>query len=98
MAPLDDFITGCQSSDKMSWTEASCSAFTIARKSLSTNKIITLPIPSDVLWIVTDGAVMHWGNSATLYVVQAVKAQLVGYFSANLCKQQVTWLPCEKPP
>ena len=92
---LHDFITGCQSSDKLFWTEDSRSAFTIAQKSLSTNKTIKLPRPSDVLWFVTDGAVKNWGIGAKLYVVRAWKPRLAGFSSAKLRKEQVTWLPCE---
>ena len=56
---------------------------------------ITLPRPTDQLWIVTDGSVTRHGIGTTLYVSRDNKIHLAGFFSAKLRKHQVAWLPCE---
>ena len=70
-------------------------SFQNAQRSLSTRKAITLPRPSDQLWIITDGSVSKRGIGATLYISRDNKLHLAGFFSAKLRKHQVTWLPCE---
>ena len=70
-------------------------AFAAAQTALSTNCQITLPRPTDHLWIVTDGAVNKPGIGATLYVTRSGKLHLAGFFSAKLRGRQVSWLPCE---
>ena len=57
ITPLDDIIAGCQSQDKIIWSDDTHAKFTSAQHALSSNKCITLPRPSDVLCIVADGAV-----------------------------------------
>lgn len=59
------------------------------------NRSITIPQLQDALWIVTDGCVKNRGSAATLYVHQNGSLLLAGFFSAKLCKHQVTCLPCE---
>lgn len=54
-----------------------------------------LPIPSDQLWIQTDGALRKPGIGAILYVTRNDKLRLAGSFSAKLRGSQLTWLPCE---
>ncbi|RLC16966.1 MAG: hypothetical protein DRI57_10490 [Deltaproteobacteria bacterium] len=95
MAPLDNAVAGGQSQDKLVWTDALRAAFHAAQQSLSSNKTITLPHPSDLLWIVTDGAVKDPGIGATLYAVRDNKVLLSGFYSAKLRPRQVTWIPCE---
>ena len=46
-------------------------------------------------WIVANGTVKNRGIAATLYVHRNGLLLLAGFFSANLQKHQVTWLPCE---
>ena len=62
---------------------------------MTSHRSITLPQPSDQLWIVTDGSVSQHGIGATLYISRNDKLRLAGFFSAKLRKHQVTWLPCE---
>ena len=69
--------------------------FKLAQTSLSNHKSITLPKPSDKLWIVTDGSVTKRGIGVTLYVSHDQTLRLAGFFSAKLRKHQVNWLPCE---
>ena len=70
-------------------------AFSHAQESLHTNKSITLPHPSDQLWIVTDGSVKERGIGSTLYVTRDKQIRLAGFFSGKLRVHQVKWLPCE---
>jgi hypothetical protein len=84
-----------QSKEKIHWTDELIIHIRNAQSRLSTNKAITLPIPSDELWIVTDGSVSMHGIGATLYAMRDGNLRLAGFFSAKLRKHQVTWLPCE---
>ena len=95
VGPLDTAIAGKQSQDKILRTDELIKHFHNAQGALSSHKLITLPQPSDQLWIVTDGSVSQRGIGATLYVSRNDKLQLAGFFSAKLRKHQVTWLPCE---
>ena len=66
-----------------------------AQLALSTCKYITIPQPSDVLWIVACGSVKNIGIAATLYVRRSNKLLLAGFFNAKLRMRPITWLPCE---
>ena len=95
LAPLDHIISGKESRDAIPWTGTSLVHFHAAQNALKKHKSITLPRPSDQLWIVTDGSVAKSGIGGTLYVNRDSKLQLAGFFSAKLRKHQVTWLPCK---
>ena len=95
LTPLENAISGMQSKEQIHWTDELITHFRNAQSHLSTNKAITLPIPSDELWIVTDGSVSMHGIGATLYAMRDGNLRLAGFFSAKLRKHQVTWLPCE---
>ena len=95
VGPLDTAVAGKQSSDKILWTDELLKQFQIAQNALTSHRSITLPQPSDQLWIVTDGSVSQHGIGATLYISRNDKLRLAGFFSAKLRKHQVTWLPCE---
>ena len=95
LAPLEDAIAGLQSKDHIQWTDTLRDHFQSAQSHLTTRKSVTLPRPSDQLWIVTDGSVTKRGLGATLYINRHDKLYLAGFFSAKLRKHQVTWLPCE---
>ena len=95
ISPLDDIVTGRQSTDSIVWSDESRSAFANAQSALSAARTIMLPRPDDQLWIVTDGAVKNRGIGATLYVTRQTKLCLAGFFSAKLWGRQPTWLPCE---
>ncbi|XP_070576935.1 uncharacterized protein [Ptychodera flava] len=86
---------GLQSADNILWTDTLYDAFHVAQSALSTNRAITLPRPSDQLWIVTDAAVKSHGIGSTLYISRHNKLHLAGFFSAKLRGRQATWLPCE---
>ena len=60
-----------------------------------THKAITLPRPSDQLWIVTEGALRKLGLGATLYIERNGRPLLAGFFSAKLRTNLSLWLPCE---
>lgn len=95
IAPLENAIAGQQSKESIKWTDMLREHFHFAQTSLTTHKSITLPRPSDQLWIVTDGSVTKRGIGATLYITRHKTLHLAGFFSAKLRKHQVTWLPCE---
>ena len=95
ISDLDSAIAGKQSLERIVWTDELLHSFQNAQRSLSTRKAITLPRPSDQLWIITDGSVSKRGIGATLYISRDNKLHLAGFFSAKLRKHQVTWLPCE---
>jgi len=93
--PLECAIAGLQTQDKLTLDETLLHQFQKAQQALSSTKEITLPRPSDELWIVTDGSVTKHGLGATLYVSRDNHLYLAGFFSAKLRKHQVNWLPCE---
>jgi hypothetical protein len=95
VAPLDEAIIGLTSPDKITWSDDLLKSFSHAQASLKSCKSITLPKPSDQLWIVTDASVKQRGLGSTLYVTRDTKLHLAGFFSAKPKKHQVTWLPCE---
>ena len=93
--PLDTAAAGRESKDKIEWSDDLRQAFMSAQKSLATNRVITLPRPDDILWIVTDGAFRNTGLGATLYITRGKRLLVAGFFSAKLRNKQCTWLPCE---
>ena len=95
IAPLESAIAGQQSGERIQWTDSLREQFRYAQTHLNTRKAITLPRPSDQLWIVTDGSVTKHGIGATLYITRNEKLHLAAFFSAKLRKHQISWLPCE---
>ena len=95
LSPLDNVVAGRQSNDRISWSDDLHASFSKAQDALSSTRSITLPRPSDHLWIVTDGSMKKYGLGATLYVTRDSKPSVAGYFSAKLRRRQMTWLPCE---
>ena len=95
LAKLDDTVAGRESKEKIQWTDDLRASFNKAQTALTSAHTISLPIPSDQLWIVTDGALRKPGIGATLYVTRNDKLRLAGFFSAKLRGSQLTWLPCE---
>ena len=95
LAKLDDTVAGRESKETTQWTDDLRASFNKAQTALSSTHTISLPIPGDQLWIVTDGALRTPGIGATLYVTRNDKLRLAGVFSAKLRGSQLTWLPCE---
>ena len=56
LSKLEDVTAGRDSKNPIVWTDELQSSFFRAKEALLTHKAITLPRPSDQLWIVTDGA------------------------------------------
>ena len=92
--PLDSATAGLQSHEKVTLDDCLLNNFQIAQQTLKSTKSITVPRPPNTLWIVANGSLKKRGLGATLYVLTE-KHLLAGFFSAKLCKHQVTWLPCE---
>ena len=95
LSPLDTSIAGLKSQDRIHWTDELHDSFAMAQSAIQSSRTITLPRPSDQLWIVTDGSVKKHGLGATMYVTRDQKPLVAGFFSAKLHGRQVTWLPCE---
>jgi hypothetical protein len=93
--PLDQTVAGRKSQERIDWSDELTHAFKQAQSALKDNKVIHLPRPDDVLWIVTDGSVKNRGIGATMYALRADKLLLAGFFNAKLRAHQVNWLPCE---
>ena len=81
LAPLDDTVAGRESKETIQWTDDLRTSFHNAQETLSTARTISLPKPSDQLWIVTDGAVRKPGIGATLYITRDNNLHLAGFFS-----------------
>ena len=95
LEPLESFIAGKDSKAHIDWNDQLDTAFKTAQDSLRSSKTITLPRPSDVLWIVTDGSLRNRAVGATLYIVREGIPKLGGFFSARLPGNQAGWLACE---
>ena len=95
LEPLELCIAGKDSKTHIQWNDQLNHAFELAQRSLRHDKAITLPRPSDVLWIVTDGSLRTKAIGATLYVVRDGIPKLGGFFSARLPVNQAGWLACE---
>ena len=93
--PLEKAVAGKPSREKVVWTDDLSHAFTQAKVALRQAKVITIPLPQDQLWIVTDASVKPGGLAATLYALRDGKLLLAGFFNSQLKKHQITWLPCE---
>ena len=74
--PLKCSITSLQSQDKLRWDESLTHSFQAAQQALASHKSITLPRPTDNLWIVTDASLTKRGLGATLYVTRNDHLQL----------------------
>ncbi|CAC5380848.1 unnamed protein product [Mytilus coruscus] len=92
---LENAVAVCESKDTILWTEELNSAFSSAQNALSTCRSIALPLPTDQLWIVTDGALKTCGLRVTLYVIRNDNLLLARFFSAKLRQTLRQWLPCE---
>ena len=95
MSPLDAVCAGRESSEVIVWTDELLSTFQRAQSALQHHRAVVIPRPSDDLWIVTDGSSKLHGIGATLYVTRQGRTMLAGFFSAQLRKHQINWLPCE---
>ena len=93
--PLDAVVAGRLSADRIQWSDGLLAAFQASRDALSSAGTITLPHPSDQIWIVTDGAVQNYGIGSTMYVTRNGTPLVAGFYSAKLRGRQITWLPCE---
>ena len=93
--PLDQATAGKESRERIVWSDDLLLAFKSAQRALGNHKTITIPQPSDALWLVTNGSVKNRGIAATLYIHRNAKLLLAGFFSAKLRKHQVSWLPCK---
>ena len=95
LAPLETAIRGKVGKEKIIWSSTLSESFRKSQEALLEAKTITVPIPSDTLWIVTDAALRPFAVGATLYSVRKGKALLSGFFNAKLPEFQCRWLPCE---
>ena len=95
LSPLDAVCAGRESAETVSWSDELRTAFTRAQSALKGHRSVVLPRSSDQLWIVTDGSSKSHGVGATLYVTRGDRTLLAGFFSAQLRKHQLGWLPCE---
>ena len=95
MSPLDRACSGHDSKDVVVWSHDLLEAFNRAKEHLKDAKILTLPVRSDKLQIITDAASTQAGLSSTLYVIREGKAKLAGLFNARKTSSQEGWLACE---
>ena len=95
LQPLEKVVAGRSSHEKITWSDELYQQFKTAQESLHHTKEITLPIPTDTLWLITDASVRECGLGATLYVNRNGNLLLSGFFNAKMKQHQITWLPCE---
>ena len=95
LGPLEATIQRKKGNEKIEWSSHLRESFTKAQQELLNAKTITVPIPSDTLWLVTDAAVRPSAVGATLYAVRKGKPHLAGFFNSKLPAFQSRWMPCE---
>ena len=95
LEPLESIIAGKDGHSKIIWSDELTAVFEKAQDALKGNRAITIPIPSDILWIVTDGSLKNRAIGATLYLVREGVTKLGGFFSGKVSKCQAGWLACE---
>ena len=95
LTPLEAATHGKKGNEKIDWSSDLEESFHKAQRDLSNAKTITIPIPSDTLWIVTDAAMRPSAIGATLYAVRDGKPHLSGFFNSKLPAFQSRWMPCE---
>ena len=95
LAPLERLVAGKTSSDLIEWSTEAGDSFRASQQHLHSTDSITIPKPSDQLWLVTDGAVKYPGLGSTLYVQRNNDIKIAGYYSTKLKERQTDWIPCE---
>ena len=95
LEPLEAVIAGKEKNVKIVWSDELVEAFVRSQEALKDNRAITIPVPSDTLWIVTDGSLRNKAVGATLYLVRDGATKLGGFFSGRVNKCQAGWLACE---
>ena len=95
LAPLERLVAGRTSSENIEWSDESIEVFRASQNHLHNAESITIPKPSDQLWLVTDGAVKYPGLGSTLYVQRSNDIKIAGYYSAKIKERQTDWIPCE---
>ena len=83
LAKLQDTVTGRESKEAIQWIDNLRGSFHKSQATLSTAHTISLPIPSDHLWIVTVGALHKPGIGATLYVTGNDKLRLAVFLALS---------------
>ena len=61
-------VAGCQSQDKVQWSDDLLQHFRNAKSAFTNHKSITLPQSDDQLWIVTDASVTKQGIGSTIHI------------------------------
>ena len=97
LGDLEDAIAGRQSVESISWTDALKDSFSAAQKQLRSARTVTLPKPSDHLWIVTDAAAKPHSLGATLYINHSGKVLLAGFFSPVHSIRDIAFQPIHHP-
>ena len=97
LSPLERLTAGKQSADKIIWSESDLKAFRASQEHLRNCAPISLPSPSDKLWLVTDACSSNAGIAATLFSTNTSERspKLCSFFSAKLKSGHQRWLPCE---
>ena len=96
LAPLEKTVCGAKSGkDQIQWTDELSQAFQHAQDALKDCKTLTVPVPEDTLWIITDASVQPGAVGATLYTVRKGEPKLAEFFNVKLPEFQQRWMPCE---
>ena len=80
VSPLEDSIKGLQGAQHIKWNEDLLKSFKLVQTTLADPGILTIPQPTDILEIETDGAVVKKGIGATVYVIREGKRLLADFF------------------
>ena len=82
--PLDQATADKASNENVLWADELVSEFKKAQTALDTCKSITIPRPSDVLWIVTDGSIKNRGIAIRCTSAEVTKQASSMQYCANI--------------
>ena len=99
MDPFDRATAGTVSKDRFTWTPSLIAAFNTAQSHLAKVNSLTLPLPSEQLILMPDGARVPGGVGWALFVQRPIEGTPrlfpVQFFSAKIKPYMQKWLPCE---
>ena len=97
IAPLESLSAGKESKDLIPWDQAHIDVFKSSQQHLKECSAITIPSPSDKLWLITDASSANLGIAATLVSThpEGNDPHICSFFSAKLKGGHNKWLPCE---
>ena len=99
LGPLEDAVAGRKSAERLTWSDALSSSFSIAKAALADIQTIYVPKPKDLIETYSDFSEDTKSTGGSMFIKRSengvVKKLLGGFYSCRVNKNQAKWLPCE---